>query len=353
MTEVTVFAPSPILTVTLEDHPDGADLHIHAGGQGVWQARMLLRLGVEVRMCCVLTGETGTVVRHLLEDVGVTVEAVTRTGRGAAYLHDRRSGERRELAAEPGDPLGRHELDELYGIVLGAAMRSSATILSGPADQNALPPDTYRRLAADLRSAGAVVVADLAGPRLAAALAGGLDLLKVSDEELLADGLLEDDGGIAAIVTTARRLRERGTRAVVVTRAGEPFVLVDDEGVLEVAPPRLEVADHRGAGDSLLAGVVAGLAKGEPLREAVTLGAAVGALNVTRHGLGTGGGGAVAGLRARVKCRELDAGETGRSDRVTPEGLASMAGPEPGSLVTGPIGTIDTLIERIGRTARV
>src|SRR5690606_37290258 len=108
----------------------GSEIHVHAGGQGVWQARMLVRLGVEVTMCSVLSGELGIVVRHMLEDEGITVRAVSREARGAAYLHDRRSGERREIATEHGDPLGRHELDELYGVVLGQAMHSVATILS-------------------------------------------------------------------------------------------------------------------------------------------------------------------------------------------------------------------------------
>ena len=71
----------------------------------------------------------------------------------------------------------------------------------------------------------------------------------------------------------------------------------DEDGVLEVTPPRLEVADHRGAGDSLLAGTVAGIVGGERPRDAITLGAAAGALNVTRHGLGTGDADTVASLR--------------------------------------------------------
>ena len=328
MSDVTIFAPSPILTVTVEDHPDGSEIHVHPGGQGAWQARMLVRLGVRVTMCCVLSGEIGVVVRHLLEDEGIEVEAVEREGRGAAYLHDRRSGERREIAAEHGDPLGRHDLDELYGAVLRRGLESKATILSGPSDEAALPADTYRRLAADLRAGGATVIADLAGERLAAVLDGGVDLLKVSDEELRADGLATADD-LGSISHAMHELRSRGANAVIVTRAGEPFLLVDDDGVLEVTPPRLEVADHRGAGDSLLAGTVAGIVGGERPRDAITLGAAAGALNVTRHGLGTGDADTVASLRSRATTRVLDehADERAVSGRLSPEGLAALATP--------------------------
>lgn len=330
MGDVTIFTPAPILTVTVEDHTDGPEIHIHAGGQGVWQARMLRRLDVRVTMCCVLTGETGTVLRHLLEDEGIHVAAIERAGRGSAYLHDRRGGERAVVAEEEGDPLARHELDELYGVVLREALASDSRIvvLSGPAGDEALPAETYRRLSADLRAAGASVVVDLAGERLAASVDGGVDVLKVSHEELAEDGLIASPTE-SEIVDAMRMLRERGAGTVIVTRADDPLLLMDSSGQIEVSSPRLQVADTRGAGDSLTAGVVAGLVRGETPREAVTLGAAAGALNVTRHGLGTGDREAIELLRGEVTVRDLPddraAVDQPVTGRVSPDGLAALA----------------------------
>jgi 1-phosphofructokinase len=330
MNDVTIFAPSPILTVTVEGNPGGEEVHIHAGGQGVWQARMLRRLGLNVSICCVLSGETGRVLRHLLEEEGLTVVAVHREGRGATYLHDRRGGERREIAEELGDPLGRHDLDELYSVVLREGLASRLVILSGPAGENTLPADTYRRLAADLRQGNARVFVDLAGDRLDAAVEGGVDVLKVSHEELRDDGLIDDDTSVPAIMAAMRDLRRRGANTVMVTRASDPLLFLDAEGFLEVTAPELEVADTRGAGDSLTAGVAVAIARGEAPRDAVTLGAAAGALNVTRHGLGTGDAQAVLRLREQVAVRrvtddvaeEIEQSVTGR---VSPDGLAALA----------------------------
>src|SRR5690554_2407906 len=192
MTEVVIFAPSPVLTVTVEDQSDGPDLHLLAGGQGVWQARMLLRLGLDVAMCCVLTGETGKVLRHLLHDEGIRVVAVEREGRSAAYVHDRRGGERVPVVEIDGDPISRHDIDELYCITLKEGLDAKLVILSGPAGDDTLPADLYRRLAADLSEAEPHVVVDLAGERLTSALAGGVAVAKVSDEELLADGRITE-----------------------------------------------------------------------------------------------------------------------------------------------------------------
>jgi 1-phosphofructokinase len=322
MTEVVIFAPSPVLTVTVEDHPDGPEVHLHAGGQGVWQARMLLRLGVDVAMVSVLTGESGRMLRHLLGDEGIRVVAVDRTGRGAAYVHDRRGGERVKVVETGGEPISRHDLDELYGLMLGEGLGADLVILSGPASEHALPADVYRRLAADLRTGGRRVIVDLAGDRLTAALAGGVHLVKVSDEELLADGRIHENDA-HHIVAAMKAMHSEGAQTVVVTRNSEPLLLLSEGTVIEVIPPTMEVADTSGAGDSLTAGVAASLARGGSVREAVTLGAAAGALNVTRHGLGTGEPVAIERLRALVRVRERE--ETESIETVTPTGLAAKA----------------------------
>ena len=318
MHEVVVFAPSPVLTVTVEDHRGGADIHLHAGGQGVWQARMLLALGASVTMCSVFSGETGRVLRHLLDDEGIRVHAVERAGRGGAYVHDRRGGERIRIAETGGEPLSRHDLDTLYGLTLRAGLEAGTIILSGPASDEAVPADVYRRLAADLRAAGGRVIADLAGARLTAALRGGVTVVKVSDEELLADGRVNDTGR-DELIAAMYRLRAEGAANVIISRAELPLLLLADGVVNEVALPTLQITDTSGAGDSLTAGVAATLASGGTIEEAVAMGAAAGALNVTRHGLGTGEAETVRTLRQLVRMHPV---VPVQSTRLSPDELA-------------------------------
>jgi 1-phosphofructokinase len=321
MSEVVIFAPSPVLTVTVEDHPDGTDVHLHAGGQGVWQARMLLRMGAKVAMCCVLSGESGRVLRHLLADEGIRVVAVDRSGRGGAYIHDRRGGERVKIVETGGDPITRHDLDELYGRTLREGLDASLVILSGPAGTDTLPPDVYRRLAADFRHGGRRVIVDLSGERLSAALAGGVTVAKVSDEELLADGRIRANR-TDEVIAAMRRMNDEGAKVVIVSRAHEPLLLLADHSLSEITPPILEVADTSGAGDSLTAGVAASLATGGSMTEAAALGAAAGSLNVTRHGRGTGDAEAITKLRKLVRVRTVGS-EAEPAARLSPAELAT------------------------------
>ncbi|TFC95719.1 MULTISPECIES: PfkB family carbohydrate kinase [Cryobacterium] len=320
MNEVVVFAPSPVLTVTVEGHLNAADIHLHAGGQGVWQARMLLALGSSVTMCCVLTGETGQVLGHLVTDEGIRVLAVHRTGRGAAYLHDRRGGDRIHLADTQGDALSRHDLDEIYDLTLRAGLEADVIILSGPAGNDVVPADVYRRLAADLRATGRLVIADLAGDRLTAALRGRVSVVKVSDEELLADGRVRQNT-VEQIVPAMHALQDEGADTVIISRAERPMLLLAGGMLSEVHVPTMQIADSRGAGDSLTAGVAATLASGGTIEEAVAVGAAAGALNVTRHGLGTGRAETVRSLRQLV-CIYSMTELPGMTRSLTPDQLA-------------------------------
>ncbi len=303
-----VFAPAPLLTVTVESKPDRSrddEVHLHAGGQGFWISRLIAELGVDVVLCGSFGGETGRVTRALIEDEGVAIRGIAASGSNGTYVHDRRSGERVEIASMPADPLTRHELDELYGIVLLEGIESTVTVLGGPTGPPIIPPSTYRRLAVDLRANGGKVVADLSGDPLGQVLAGGVDVLKVSEEELAGEGRISNDDP-AAVIAAMRALAAEGAEHVVTTRAAEPALALVDGAFLVVRPPQLTAADHRGAGDSLTAGIAATLANGGDLVDGLRLGAAAGALNVTRRGLATGTRAEIERLAAYVDVESLD-----------------------------------------------
>jgi 1-phosphofructokinase len=301
---VLVFAPAPQLTVTVEQSADTVEIHVHPGGQGVWQARMITELGTRVVMCAAVGGEIGQVLQALIASEGIELRAVTREATSGGYVHDRRDGSRTEIAEVLGEPLGRHDLDELYSLTLAEGLQAGVAVLSGPADPSLLPPDAYRRLAGDLGSNGVKVVADLSGDHLASALEGKPYLVKVSHEELIADGRAKDES-VAELVSALHGLHADGAGAVLVSRADLGALALLDGEAFEVETPRLEVADSRGAGDSMTAGVCAVLAQGGDLHAAVRTGAAAGALNVTRHGLGSGRADAVRSLVDRVRLKRL------------------------------------------------
>jgi 1-phosphofructokinase len=110
-------------------------------------------------------------------------------------------------------------------------------------------------------------------------------------------------------------LRASGAHTVVVSRAEQPTLALSDTDVVMVNTPRLEPLDTRGAGDSLTAGIAAGLARGADIEGALRLGAAAGALNVTRRGLGTGSRHDIENMARLIRVHPLETGAASRAGR--------------------------------------
>jgi|SoiMethySBSTD1v2_1073268.scaffolds.fasta_scaffold81846_4 1-phosphofructokinase len=302
-TGIAVFTPSPIYTVTIEDEGDDCEVHFHAGGQGFWVARMAVLLDERATLCGPFAGESGRVLRVLMQAEGVRVRATAASRPNGGYVHDRRGGERREIAETRSPDLSRHETDDLYNAALTTGLSAKVTVLTGPRQPSVIKPDVYRRLASDLSSNGVLVVADLSGDALAA-LEGGVDLLKVSHVELVEGGFSKDERP-ASLAAAAAVFLERGIRNVIVSRAEDPALLFLDGRTYELHALKLHPADHRGAGDSMTAASAVGLARGWPIERAVRLGGAAGALNVTRHGLATGDRRDIEALLDRIELRSV------------------------------------------------
>ncbi|MGZ4197903.1 MAG: 1-phosphofructokinase family hexose kinase [Solirubrobacteraceae bacterium] len=287
---VAVFAPSPLLTVTIEPGTDRPEVHLHAGGQGYWVARLAATLGAQVEMCSALGGEAGRVLRALIEAEPITLRAADAGTPNGVYVHDRRTGARVEIVNVDSRQLGRHAADELYGLALGAGIDADVTMVTGCQPSDVVDAQLYRRLASDLRANGKVVIADLTGPPLRAVLEGGVDLVRLSEEELIREHYAASDSP-ADIVAGAHRLHAAGADRVLVSRGSAPAVLIDggaSPAQIELVPPVFEALDQRGAGDSMFAATGVGLARGIGMIGALRLGMAAGALNATRRGLGTG-----------------------------------------------------------------
>ena len=287
---IVVFAPSPLLTITVEAAgTPRQEIHLHAGGQGFWVARMAALLGAEVSICCALGGESGAVLQALIAREQVELLSVRCAASNGVYIHARRADSREELARTQSRPLSRHEADELYGVALSAALDAGIAMLTGVDPPAILDSDVYRRLAGDLRSNGVKVIADLSGAPLKAALAGGLDVLKISEEEILSEERTRG-GREVDLAAALERLHEQGAHTVLISRAEQPALVLDGAGerYLELAGPRVESLEPRGTGDSMFAALGASLAEGQPLESALRMAMAAGCLNATRHGLGTG-----------------------------------------------------------------
>ncbi|MCG7432280.1 PfkB family carbohydrate kinase [Kocuria indica] len=291
---ISILVPTPLLITEITEpaahrnrSSHESDVHMHPGGQGLWVARMAGSLGADVSVSGPFGGELGSLIRTMLDGLGMQVNAVRYGYGNGGYVYDLRGEDRETVAHMPPPELSRHELDDLYGTAFVDALASDVLTVTGAEPGDVVPASFFGRLIRDTRDAGTTVVADLSGKPALAAVAANVDVLKISHEEVLDLELVAEDTA-EALVSAGHMLLERGAGAVVISRAKDPALLVEKDSVREVSAPSITPLDHRGAGDSMTAGISVGLARGLDLVQAVALGASAGALNVARRGLGTG-----------------------------------------------------------------
>jgi 6-phosphofructokinase 2 len=262
-----------------------AQLTAHqAGGGGINVSRVLHRFGVATRAVFPVGGLSGARVIADLAREGIPTEALERAGetRQSITVWVRSTTEHYRIIVD-GEPLAENTWRACIRAVRAEA-RARFVVLSGSLPPG-VPSAAVAEAAAAAHAVGALFVCDTSGDALAAAVEAGADLVKPSRRELHA--LFERSGALEPFdhEDAARTLVARGTRAVVVSLGAEgAFLTSRDEGDARYASPPLDAISTVGAGDSLVAGILIGLLRGDRLGEAVRRGVATGAATCLEHG---------------------------------------------------------------------
>ena len=123
-------------------------------------------LGAYPILCGFSGGETGYLLRPLLDELPGERALVDAAAASGSWVFDRRSGEREMIAVSWSEPPTRHEIDDLFSVTTAKSLDSKVLVCCGPAPPEALPAELYRNLVKDVRAHGTTVIVDLSSPRL-------------------------------------------------------------------------------------------------------------------------------------------------------------------------------------------
>ena len=257
---------------------------IVAGGKGINVSVMLHNLGVPSVALGFVAGFTGEELCRMVRALGVREDFI-RLASGMTRINVKLRAER-ESEINGAGPLVPRECFDMLLAKMDVLTPEDTLVLSGSIPPS-LPGDAYTTLAARASQRGARLVADLSGKLLFDLLPYRPWLVKPNHHEL---GVLFDtdvrDKPSAAYY--ACRLRDMGAQNVLVSMAGEGAVLASEDGkVSAVSAAHGEVVNSVGAGDSMVAGFLAGMACGDRTL-AMRLGAAAGGATAFAEGIADG-----------------------------------------------------------------
>ena len=152
----------------------------------------------------------------------------------------------------------------------------------------ALPDDIYERILRRLEGRSVQVVVDATGDLLKNVMKYKPFLVKPNNFELgeLFDTVLKTDEEIAEC---ARKLQDMGARNVLVSLGGDGALLLGEDGrVYRMQSPKGKLVNSVGAGDSMVAGFLAGFeSSGGDLQEALKMGISAGSASAFHDWLAT------------------------------------------------------------------
>ena len=275
----------------------GEEISVQPAGKGVNVASALADYGLGVAVTGFLGNDNAAFFEELfkrknIEDCFVRIPGLTRIG---IKIIDPATRETTDLNL-PGLTPTPADLKALVQRLDN--LDAGYFILSGSLPPG-VDPAIYGDLIGRLHARGKKVVLDASGEPLRHAIEAKPYLIKPNIHELegLLGGSLPD---YQAVIKAARRFIARGIGVVVVSMGGKGACFVTADMAVIARPPAVEVKSTVGAGDAMVAGIVAGLLAEMPLLQCARLATAFSLEVLARGRSGITSRGSIESLMERV-----------------------------------------------------
>lgn len=252
------------------------------GGKGINVSNVLRTLGFDTIALGFVAGFTGDGLEKGLQEMGLKTDLIHVTG-GMTRINVKIKAEEEAEINGIGPNITHADMAELYA-KLDAIAEGDTLVLSGSIP-SCLPSDTYEKIMAYLEGRGIQVVVDATKDLLVHVLKYHPFMIKPNNYELgeFFGKVLEKDG---EIIACAKKLQEMGARNILVSMAGNGALLLDETGKCHrIGCPKGKVQNSVGAGDSMVAGFLAGYIKTGDYDYALKLGTAAGSATAFSIGL--------------------------------------------------------------------
>lgn len=267
--------------ITLGEINRSSDEKIFFGGKGINVSLVLNELGVKSKALGFVAGFTGLAIENGLRENGVETDFV-HLKKGFSRINVKIKADCETELNGKGPEIDEKDLNELYKR-LDALSDGDMLVLAGSVP-NSLPTDVYRRILERLKGKNIRTVVDAQKELLMSALKHKPFLVKPNLSEL-GELFGVTVKTVDEVVIYAKKLKDMGAENVLVSMAKDGALLLDESGKAHFCKAcKGEVKNSVGAGDSMVAGFIAGLENND--REyALKLGTAAGGATAFSYGL--------------------------------------------------------------------
>ncbi|MBP5268082.1 1-phosphofructokinase [Ruminococcus albus] len=253
------------------------------GGKGINVSIVLNELGIKSKALGFTAGFTGEAIENGLMAMGIDADFV-RLEKGNSRINVKiKTNEETEINGQ-GPHIDENALAALFGKL--DKLKDGDTLILAGSIPNSLPSDIYEKILQRLSCRNIMTVVDATKDLLLNVLKYEPFLIKPNNHEL-GEMFGVKLTTIDEIEKYARKLQEKGAKNVLISMAGDGALLVDENGETHISGVCKGIVKNSvGAGDSMVAGFVAGSAEGD-YEYALKLGTAAGGATAFSDGLAT------------------------------------------------------------------
>ena len=290
MIYTVTFNPSLDYIVSVDKFATGkvnrtGDEKIFAGGKGVNVSIVLKNLGYENTALGYTAGFTGNEIERILQEKGISTRFKNVTTGISRINVKLKSDEETEINGQ-GPAITTEDVEALYDRLDTDLKEGDILVLAGSIP-DVMSQETYSNIMKRLENKNINIIVDATKDLLVNVLKYHPFLIKPNNHEL---GEI-----VGAEINTreeacmyAKKLQEMGAKNVLVSMAGESAVLVTETGEeYQSEPPKGKVVNSVGAGDSMVAGFIAGYLKNHSYEEAFKMGLCTGSASAFSQELAT------------------------------------------------------------------
>ena len=254
---------------------------IYFGGKGINVSMVLKELDMPSIALGFVAGFTGIAIEQGVQEAGIKTDFV-HLDKGFSRINVKiKSAKETELNGQ-GPHITEEAIKELFAKL--DCLEDGDTIVLAGSIPNTLPADIYEQILQHLSGKNIKAVVDATGELLLRVMKFKPFLVKPNNYELgeLFNVTLQSNEEIAHY---ARKLQEMGARNVLISMAGDGALLIDENGEEHICGVcKGTVRNSVGAGDSMVAGFLAGSKDGD-YEYALKLGTATGGATAFSDGL--------------------------------------------------------------------
>ena len=252
------------------------------GGKGINVSIVLSNLGHESTALGFMAGFTGEEIEHKLESYGAKTDFI-HVKKGLSRINVKMKSDEETEINGMGPMITDEDVAKLFE-KLDTLKEGDVLVLSGSIPK-CISPRIYEEILERLQNKGILFVVDATGQLLVNVLAYHPFLIKPNNHEIeeIFDVKLETEEDL---VVYANKLQVMGARNVLISLAGDGSLLVDENGhTHRLGVCKGTVKNSVGAGDSMVAGFVAGYLNNGDYDEALALGTACGGATAFSYSL--------------------------------------------------------------------